>query len=339
MKNAFQTRILAVVLAAATLAACVLAGLNLAAESSYSIPTDGIWWVETAAGLCAASVSSRFRRAPRGHSQGRHRASCRRPPGRAALQPTSAACLPTAPSPRRTTPILRSAKHCATALPQPTAKLDIQVILEPVDRSSNYGLRLIAVAYLLIGLYVLFRRWTAPKSTHFFVFCLVSFVLYAFKYTGQLDAFDQVIYWSNIVATALQPALFPAFRVHLLGACSRAPPSAATNAMFAALLYLPGLCLVALQVVAILRWSATQLLLHRLDKIAYGYMAHLLHLGRGPVLLARPTYGVPARAPAAQVAHPRHTGRRRSRLPCSMSCPSSPTGPSQRHSATSSSFR
>ncbi len=57
-------------------------------------------------------------------------------------------------------------------------------------------------------MYVLFRRWTAPKSTHFYVFCLVSFVLYAFKYTGELDAFDQIIYWSNIVATALQPALF-----------------------------------------------------------------------------------------------------------------------------------
>ena len=33
-----------------------------------------------------------------------------------------------------------------------------------------------------------FRRWTAPKSTHFYVFCLVSFVLYGFKFTGELDA-------------------------------------------------------------------------------------------------------------------------------------------------------
>ena len=97
-------------------------------------------------------------------------------------------------------------------------------------------------------------------------------MLYAFKYTGQLDAFDQVIYWSNIVATALQPALF----LHFAFTFSALAPRAAQRRRqrtFAALLYLPGLCLVALQVVAILRWSATQLLLHRMDKMAYGYMA------------------------------------------------------------------
>ena len=54
----------------------------------------------------------------------------------------------------------------------------------------NQGLRLIALIYLVIGLYVLFRRWTAPKSTHFYIFCLVSFVLYSFHYTGKLNAFD-----------------------------------------------------------------------------------------------------------------------------------------------------
>ena len=46
MTNAFQTRILVVVLAMATLAACVLAGFNMVAENNYKVPTDGIWWVE-----------------------------------------------------------------------------------------------------------------------------------------------------------------------------------------------------------------------------------------------------------------------------------------------------
>ena len=41
----------------------------------------------------------------------------------------------------------------------------VQVILEPVDRSTAEGSRLIALAYLTIGLYVLFRRWTAPKAS------------------------------------------------------------------------------------------------------------------------------------------------------------------------------
>ena len=53
MKNAAQTRILAVVLAAVTLAACVLAGLNVIAESNFVVPTDGISWIEVSGGLCA----------------------------------------------------------------------------------------------------------------------------------------------------------------------------------------------------------------------------------------------------------------------------------------------
>src|SRR5947199_6238164 len=86
--------------------------------------------------------------------------------------------------------------------------LDTTVILIPADRSLNSWLRLIALIYLGIGIYVLLRRWTAPGSTHFYIFCLVSFIAYSFKYTGKLDPFDWEVYWSNIVAWVLQPALF-----------------------------------------------------------------------------------------------------------------------------------
>ena len=56
MNNASQTRILAVVLAVATVAACVLAAMNFDRESGLDVPTDGIWWVEAAAGLWAERV-------------------------------------------------------------------------------------------------------------------------------------------------------------------------------------------------------------------------------------------------------------------------------------------
>ena len=56
MKNAAQTRILAIALALATLAACVLAAMNFERESSFDVPTDGIWWVETHGGLRAEQV-------------------------------------------------------------------------------------------------------------------------------------------------------------------------------------------------------------------------------------------------------------------------------------------
>ena len=68
-----------------------------------------------------------------------------------------------------------------------TVDVPVVVYLEPTDRTDWQVERLIALVYLVIGLFVLLRRWTAPKSTHFFVFCLVSFMLYAFKFTGILD--------------------------------------------------------------------------------------------------------------------------------------------------------
>ena len=46
---------------------------------------------------------------------------------------------------------------------------------------------------------------------HFYIFCLVSFVLYSFHYSGKLNSFDWIIYWGNVVALLLQPALLVHF--------------------------------------------------------------------------------------------------------------------------------
>ena len=73
-------------------------------------------------------------------------------------------------------------RWCGESVP-----VDMTVILVPAERSLNNWLRLIALIYLGIGLYVLLRRWTAPGSTHFYIFCLVSFIFYTFHYTGKLN--------------------------------------------------------------------------------------------------------------------------------------------------------
>ena len=269
MKNAFQTRILAVVLAAVTLGACVLAGLNVAAESDFNVPTDGIWWTEVPGGLCAQQVPT--------DSPGQ-RAGIRTGDILQSVDehPTSRIAAFTRQIFRDGTygkavySIARPAVRCQL---EPTStKFPVQVYLELTDRSINYGLRLIALVYLGIGLYVLFRRWTAPKSTHFYVFCLASFVLYAFRYTSQFDTLDWIIYWCSIVASALQPALFLHFAFSFsdsLGDSLRRRRST----LLAFFVYVPGIYLVGLQLVAILRWAATETLKHRLDKIALAYMA------------------------------------------------------------------
>ena len=98
----------------------------------------------------------------------------------------------------------------------------------------NY-LALVGLLYLLIGTFILFRRWTARKSRHFYIFCLASFVLYTFAYTGKLNLFDWTIYWLNVAAWVLQPALFLHFCLTFperSAAASRAPLPGA-SALFA----------------------------------------------------------------------------------------------------------
>jgi two-component system, NtrC family, sensor kinase len=270
MKNAAQTRVLAVVLALATVAACVLAALNFDRESSFDVPTDGIWWVEATGGLRAERVPV--------DSPG-YRAGIRKGDILVSIDDQLTPRL--APLVREmyrsgiwahsTYSILRPVPHSADL--QGAARLDIQVILEPKDRSINQGLRFIALVYLCIGIYVLFRRWTAPKSIHFYVFCLMSFVLYSFRSTGEPGTFDWFIFWGNMAAQALQPALFLHFAVSFSDNFASHQRSRLGRRILSVLLYVPGLFLIGLQYTAIHFWSATEILQHRLDQIALGYLA------------------------------------------------------------------
>ncbi|GAC1424912.1 MAG: hypothetical protein NVSMB62_21990 [Acidobacteriaceae bacterium] len=274
MKDAFHTRILAVALAIATLGVCVLAGFNLWQESHFDSPTDGVWWVEAQGGLRAERVPEESPGARAGIRGGDIlQAVNEHTTERVAQLEREMYRLGTFS--KATYSILRPIPGHSDATE--TARFPIQVILEPADRSMAEGSRLIALVYLTIGLYVLFRRWTAPKATHFYVFCLVSFVLYAFRFTGQPVLFDQIIFWFNLVATALQPALFLHFAISFSDTAEPDEPLQATvsrtSRIVAALLYVPGILLVGLQMWAMLFWSATELLSHRLDQIGVGYLA------------------------------------------------------------------
>jgi len=270
MNNAAQTRILAIALALATLAGCVLAVMNFERESGFDVPTDGIWWIEAPGGLRAESVPSDSPGQRAGVRAGDVLVGINERPT-VRLAPFVRETFRSGIWAHATYSILRPLTH-ATDL-KGAAKLDIQVILEPADRSINQGLRFIALVYLCIGIYVLFRRWTAPKSTHFYVFCLVSFVLYSFKYTTKLDTFDWIIYWGNMAAAALQPALFLHFAVSFSNVSSAEQRKRLGRQLLSIFLYLPGIFLIGLQVAALHYWSATEILRHRLDQIAVGYLA------------------------------------------------------------------
>jgi PAS domain S-box-containing protein len=268
MPKSYQIRLTAVVLALLTVGACVLAGFNFSAENNFDQPTDRAEWVESTSGQAGLEA---------------HRVPADSPAARAGIkQGDILVAIDDQPTPRLA-PLMREiyrvgiyARATYSVLRVDPAlhtvvKLDTQVILEPSDRSINFGFRLIALVYLCIGLYVLFRRWTAPKSTHFYLFCLFSFVLCSFKYTGEFNELDWVIYWSNIVAQALQPALLLHFAATFTDETSRRRRW--RKRALIALIYLPGICLVGSQAMAILLWSATDTLQHRLYQIGLGYLA------------------------------------------------------------------
>jgi len=256
MGKALQTRVTAVVLALVTLLVCALGIANFLQESSYDAPTDGVWWLESDGGLRAERVPL---------TSPAHRAGVRE--GDLMVAADGHKTLTVAPLEREMHRV-GTYSRVTYSLVRGNTPLDVPVILEPTDHSRNQGLRLIAMAYLAIGMYVLLRRWTAPKAMHFYVFCLVSGVLYSFRYTGAFDTLDWICYWGALLAGTLQPAVF----LHFAVSFGESAISLRRKALVV-LLYLPGALIFGLQVVAIEVWSATERLKHRLDQIGVGYLA------------------------------------------------------------------
>ncbi len=113
------------------------------------------------------------------------------------------------------------------------AKATVVIAERKID-SSLYYQYLVGAAYLAIGLFVWFRRASAPMASHFFLLCFLSFVLSAFHYTGKLNTFDKIIYLANTAAGLLAPAAFLHFCL-----CFPHPPRWLRRWWQQALLYLP----------------------------------------------------------------------------------------------------
>jgi PAS domain S-box-containing protein len=151
---------------------------------------------------------------------------------------------------------------------------DTSLVLDPQSTAGsvrNY-LALVGLLYLLIGTFILFRRWTARKSRHFYIFCLASFVLYTFAYTGKLNLFDWTIYWLNVAAGVLLPALFLHF-------CLTFPERSEIlhdRRYLVPLIYLPGALLGAIHVLVAVDILVLPLPLLQarwlLDRIEYFYL-------------------------------------------------------------------
>jgi len=257
MNRESQARTVAVVLFLLTLAAVIFAGFNFQTERKATAPNDGVSWVEHSGVLVADDVE------PDG------------PGARAGIKLGDQLIEVNGQEVKNTSGLERQLystgvwQKASYSLLRHSVALDSNVILEPANRTLNNYLRGIALIYLVIGVYVLLRRWTAQGSTHFYIFCLVSFIAYSFHYTGKLDAFDWEIYWSNVAAWVLLPALF----LHFVLTFPEKRHFVRKYPWLLTLIYVPGAVLLGLRLAAMRLLEASGRLSRGVDRMDLSYGA------------------------------------------------------------------
>src|ERR1051325_8883972 len=257
MKSDFQIRFTAGLLILLTTAAVVLGVINFQKEREFQVPYDGIWCTEKNGVLTVSRIEPDSPGAKAGIQVGDQ------------LTAINHREVSSTPALERQLYRLGPWSKATYTFIRQSVPVDTSIILAPADRSLFQWQRLIAVIYLGIGLYVLLRRWTAPASTHFYIFCLVSFILYSFHYTSKLNQFDWTIYWSNVVAWLLQPALF----LHFVLVFPEKLEVAKKHRWSLALIYIPGAVLLTIRLLAFRFAQATENLRVGLDRIDMAYQA------------------------------------------------------------------
>src|SRR2546427_8657141 len=271
MKQSLRVSLGAVVLALATLAAVIFAVLNFVQRARFESPDDGVTWYDTDHGVEAWQVAPDSPAARAGLHAGDQLVSINGTPVTSAVQVTKRLWRAWLWTELR----YRVARN--------NVEFETPVVTSPGEKPSsieNY-LRFVGLLYLFIGLFIFVRRWNAPRAVHFYVFCLVSFILFSFHFSGKLDAFDWEVYWSNIVARLLAPALLLHFALvfpeRTEGVARSAAKLAGVYALPLVLLFVHAS--VALKMLGFVPWLGARVVL---DKIELSYLAAYF-LGAGCV--------------------------------------------------------
>ncbi len=230
LNDNLRVRLGAAVLALATLAAIVFGIINFQQRAIFTAPDDGVSWIERATGVVAWHIAPNSPAANAGLRTGDRVLAINDVPIHGPLDVT-----------KRLWRIgLWSIAHYR--IERSGKQFETQLVVQPAQRPAsieNY-LSVVGVLYLFIGLFIFARRWNATRAVHFYIFCLVSFVLYSFQYTGKLTPFDWEIYWAAIVARLLQPALLLHFALVFP---ERRPVSKGHGVILAAIYGVPGILL------------------------------------------------------------------------------------------------
>ncbi|MBO0910803.1 MAG: PAS domain S-box protein [Acidobacteria bacterium] len=256
MNRESQIRFTAGFLALLTVSAVTLAWINVRKESQILVPYDGVRWVERSGAIVADQVEPGGPAARAGIAPGDRLVAVDGRPVSRIEKVTQRMYMVGAWS------------KITYSLARGSVAFEASPTLGVHEPTFNGLLRLIGLTYLGVGLYVLFRRWTAPGSTHFYILCLVSFVFGSFHFTGKLNAFDWTIYWGNVAANMLQPALL----LHFVLTFPEKAQIARKRAWLIPAVYIPGQALLAYHTAAFSFSQASESLLTRLDRLWMAYL-------------------------------------------------------------------
>ncbi len=185
------------ILTIATIAAAVFAVINFQQQYRFRLPEDNVIWVDRQQGVVALHVPAGGQGAKFGLRDGDR------------LLKISGVQIDRAIDVPQVLVRIGAWQKADYLVSRDGVEVKITVVIgaTPVDPAVMY-LYVVGAAYLIIGLFVYFRRGSAHKARHFYIFCLVSFIFSTFHYTGKLNPFDQVIYFGNVIAGLLAPTIF-----------------------------------------------------------------------------------------------------------------------------------
>ncbi len=180
-----------------TVAACIAAFINFRQQAGISVPEDGVFWSQRDGRVFALMVDPASSAARAGVHEGAQLLRINRQP---VSRPEDVAAILAG---------LPSWEAVEYTLVERGVEFTSKVILrERASHTLVYYQYFVGVVYLVIGLFIYFRRGVAQMALHVYVLCLASFVLSTFHYTGKLNDFDKVMYWGNVFAGLFAPTIF-----------------------------------------------------------------------------------------------------------------------------------
>src|SRR6266853_1797958 len=267
-----KQQLVSALLVIVTVAAVVAAAINLQQQTKFHLPDDGVTWLDQSQGDQQNSTVVAVYIAPGspGERAGIHKGD--------RLVSIADLTIQRALDVTAVLARLGSWRKVEYKILHDGIEVPSNVIIGEAERDSTIFYQYaVGAVYLAIGLFVYFRRGSAPRALHFFLLCLASFVLSTFHYTGKLNNFDKVIYLGSVVAGYLAPTLFLHF-------CCTFPDKQRwiRHRGAALVIYVPGLARLAIQSGFILGWLRTSAPLIEirwlLDRVWLGFLC-AMYLG------------------------------------------------------------